>query len=229
MACSTESPRPAAIAAGELLGDRLGEPRGRLAGRAGEPGLGQLLGRGLVLVPLGALEADAELFQRVVQEHLLDGDAGEPEGARRLQVDPVEAGGQVVGHVAADEVAEGLGPRDRRACPTCRKSPMAARSSWTLASPIRDPPTLTTRTRTRSSAAARRSPSSRSCSRVRRIVSSADTGSAGGPSAMPSVRSSSRISGPVLRCRMRTSDAASLASAMRLAYVGRRSKEVFRT
>ena len=48
--------------------------------------------------------------------------------------------------------------------------------------------------------AGRRSPSSRSASLVRRIVSTADSGSAGGSSAMPSVRSSSRISGAV-RCR----------------------------
>jgi hypothetical protein len=61
------------------------------------------------------------------------------------------------------------------------------------------------------------------------MVSSADTGSDGGPSAMPSVRSSSRMSGPVLRCRMRTRDAASLASAMPLAYVGKKINEVFRT
>ena len=35
---------------------------------------------------------------------------------------------------------------------------------------------------------------------------------------MPSVRSSSRMSGPVLRCRIRTICPASFASAMQLAY-----------
>ena len=97
----------------ELLGHGLGQPRGRLPGRAAEAGLGELVGGRLVLVPLGGLEVDAELLQRAVQEDLLDGDAGEAERARGLQVDPVEPGGQEVGHVAADEVAERLRPGDR--------------------------------------------------------------------------------------------------------------------
>ena len=62
-------------------------------------------------MPLRALEADAQLGQRVVQEDLLHRDPGEPERARGLQVDPVERGGQVVRHAAAGELAEGLGPR----------------------------------------------------------------------------------------------------------------------
>ena len=95
---------------GDLLGDRDGHAFGGLPGGTGEAALGQVVGGRLVLVPFSALEGDADLGQRVVQEQLLDGHAGEPERARRLQVDPVERGGQVVGHVAVGELAEGLGP-----------------------------------------------------------------------------------------------------------------------
>ena len=45
-----------------------------------------------------------------MQEQLLDRHAGEPDRPGRLQVDPVERGGQVVRHVAVGELAEGLGP-----------------------------------------------------------------------------------------------------------------------
>jgi hypothetical protein len=85
----------------------------RAAGRSGEPGLGELVGGGLVLVPPGALEVDAELAERVAQEHLLDGDAGEPERAGGLEVDPVESGGEVVRQVAVHEVAERFRPCHR--------------------------------------------------------------------------------------------------------------------
>ena len=81
-----------------------------LARRSGEAALGQVVGRRLVLVPFGALEPDADLGQRVVQEQLLDGHPGQSQGAGRLQVDPVERGGQVVGHVPVRELAERLGP-----------------------------------------------------------------------------------------------------------------------
>ena len=45
-----------------------------------------------------------------MQEQLLDRYPGEPDRSRRLQVDPVERGGEVVRHVAVGELAEGLGP-----------------------------------------------------------------------------------------------------------------------
>ena len=113
MACSTDSPRPAATAPASCsVTDSASRAAASRAGPV-NPDSVSWSGADLYSCRLRALEADAELFQRVVQEHLLDGDAGEPEGAGRLQVDPVEAGGQVVGHVAVDEVAERLGPGHR--------------------------------------------------------------------------------------------------------------------
>ena len=52
------------------------------------------------------------MVQRAAQEEPLHRDPGQPEVARRLQVDRVERGGQVVRHVAGGELAEGLRPRD---------------------------------------------------------------------------------------------------------------------
>jgi hypothetical protein len=76
----------------------------------GEAAFGQVVGGRLVLVPFGALEADADLGQRVVQEQLLDGHAGQAQGTGRLQPDPVERGGQVVGQVSVRELAERVVP-----------------------------------------------------------------------------------------------------------------------
>ena len=80
----------------------------RLPGR--EAALGELLGRALVLVPGADLQLHAQLVQRAAEEGPLDGQAGEAEVARRLEVDRVEGGGQVVRHVARGELAERLGP-----------------------------------------------------------------------------------------------------------------------
>src|SRR5262249_10809239 len=77
---------------------------------AGESALGELLCGALVLVPGADLHRDAELVQRAPQEHTLDREAGEADIARRLQVDRVEAGGQVVRQIASGELAERLGP-----------------------------------------------------------------------------------------------------------------------
>ena len=106
--------------------------------------------------------------------------------------------------------------------PDSRNAATAARISCIRASPIRPPPTLTTSARTRSSWRARRKPSMTSGSLSLRRDMIADSGSVTGPSPIPSVRSSSRISGAVWRCRsLETCSVicrASCTSAMRSAY-----------
>ncbi len=96
----------------ELLGDGCRHPLRLLPGRLGEAGLGQLLSRALVLVPLGDLEIGADLVQQAAQKQALYGDAGESEVARWLDPDLLERGRQVVLNVAGRELAERFGPGD---------------------------------------------------------------------------------------------------------------------
>src|SRR5690606_5723849 len=88
--------------------------------------------------------------------------------------------------------------------PDLRKAWIAARSSCTVPNSIGWPPILTIRARTRSSPRARLSPDRMSVRRGRRIDMTAESGSVGGPSTTPSVRSSSRISGAVRAFRNRS-------------------------
>src|SRR5580698_3218944 len=83
--------------------------------------------------------------------------------------------------------------------PVSAKSATARRSPWTAARPNDFPPRRVTRTVTRSSARARRRPSSMSGKAGLFLAVKAETGSVGLVSLIPSVRSSSRISGAV-RC-----------------------------
>ena len=127
-------------------------------------------------------------------------DPGQPQVARGLQVDPVERGGQVVRQVARREVAERLRPGHRRACRTRPNSATASPQFLHRGRARSAPADLGDQ---RADPAGRRGPGAgrpaRRPAAARRMVSSADTGSAGGSSASPSVRSSSRISGAVHR------------------------------
>jgi hypothetical protein len=62
-------------------------------------------------VALGEARLDPRLLQRAGEERLLQRDAGQAHVTGRLQVDPVERGGQVVGDRSAPGLAERLGPR----------------------------------------------------------------------------------------------------------------------
>ena len=67
----------------------------------------------LVLVPLVHARRDAQLFQRPGEEGGLGHQTGQPDVARRLQIDLAERTRQIVGPVARAEFAERLGKRDR--------------------------------------------------------------------------------------------------------------------
>ena len=207
-------PPPFGDGAGELPGDGRGQMGVFFPGGPGEAAFGQRVRRRLVLLPLGRLEADPGLVQRRTEKQLLDRDAGEPQAAGRLQVDLVERGGEVVGQVPLRELPERFGPGvrglARRAEPPDGLPQFLHRGqAEVLAADLGDegldpavilgPPQAV----------------ETSASRVLCRDSRAATGSAGGPSAMPCVRSSSRISGAVRRWRSLVICPASIASTMR--------------
>ncbi len=202
----------------ELLRDRVDHPLLRLFVRRVEAALGQHVPRVLVLMPLGELVFDAELVQRATVEHDFHGDPREAEVARRLQVDLLEGGGKVVGQVAWRELTVAFRPRDRG---LARFAEIGDGVAQFLDPGQPDAPAADLRHEGLHPVVGL-GPAQRvdhiaddgSC----RCVSSADSGSAGCSSVIPSVRSSSRMSGALRRWRSLMIISAKLVSAMGSAY-----------
>ena len=104
------NPQPLGDRVGELLRERDHQPLHCLAGGRGEAALGEPVVCALVLLPLRDLVVQAELVHRVTEEQLLEAEPGQVELAGWLEVDLVERGGQVIGHVPRREFAERLCP-----------------------------------------------------------------------------------------------------------------------
>ncbi len=102
-------PTALAQALRELVVERAGEQFQQFAVRRRHLGFGEGVVEGLVGAPAVAARQDAQLVEKAARQRRLQEQAGQAQGARGLQLDPLERAGQIVAAVARAELAEAVG------------------------------------------------------------------------------------------------------------------------